>query len=114
MNILILARNEYRNDTNMTMLRTTIIPVTVATRRVSGGRGGRGNGAAAHKTKLARFLLDDSHLRFWTDHALGLFARLIASTEFVETEGTWSEMRPFVEATLVAHDFTGIERRPPP
>lgn len=33
----------------------------------------------------------------------------IASTEFVETKRTWTEMGAFVETTLVANYFSGIE-----
>jgi len=34
---------------------------------------------------------------------------LVASSEFVEAEGTWTQMGAFVEPALVADDFSGVE-----
>jgi len=89
--------------------RDAIVPITGT------ARGSARNRVTTSETQLAGFALDD-RCRFG-----GLFVRwnggfpcLATGTEFVKAKGTRAEVSTLIETTLVAYDFSRIERGPAP
>ena len=95
--------------------RTTVIPVAGA------ARGGARDRVAASETQLAGFVLDRERTNdgrclclFVRGAVASGFASFATCAEFVEAEGTGTEMGALVKAALVADNFSRIEGRATP
>jgi len=89
---------------------TAVVPIAGTTGGVAGDR------VATDKAQLVWFVLDRVRTNrgrfgslFLCRGATGRLARFATCAEFIEAEGTGTEMGALVEATLVADDFSRIE-----